>query len=110
MVILLDLRQQYNELILKHAYFLQSDLIVVLLFTGRPSIFAIFMHYKFLTMRYMSQRNPYCRQVFYELRMVLQQYAYQQSCPAFLKKVINKTVEIVLRLAPTTAAPASAAQ
>merc|ERR1712136_475706 len=85
-------------------------MLVFQLFTGRPSIFAIFMHYKFLTMRYMSQRNPYCRQVFYELRMVLQQYAYQQSCPAFLKRVINKTVEIVLRLAPTAAAPASVTQ
>jgi len=39
--------------------------------------------------------------------MMAQQYAYQQSCPGFLKKVINKTVEIVMRLAPAPAAAAA---
>ena len=83
-------------------------MLIFQLFGGTPSIFAIFTYYKFLTLRYLSQRNPYSRQVFYELRMVLQQYAYTQSCPGFLKKVINKLVDVLTRLGPEPPIPPAA--
>jgi transmembrane protein 33 len=47
---------------------LLMPVLVLTIFVSRSSFLLIFMYYRFLTLRYASQRNPYTRMLFYELR------------------------------------------
>ena len=44
---------------------------IFLVFTGKGGLVLPFFYYRFLTLRYASRRNPYCRTVFWELRMTI---------------------------------------
>ena len=49
-----------------------------------------FIYYRFLSMRYTSRRNPYCRTMCHELRLAVEALAYNPKCPVWAKNVIYK--------------------
>lgn len=72
--------------------------LVVMVCLGRAQIFSPFLYYRYVKLRYSSQRNAYCRQVFYELRMTAHQYKSSPSMPGFLKKAIDGVENVCMRL------------
>jgi len=74
--------------------------IVISIFTGSMSILQPFVYYRFMQLRYASRRNPYCRQLFYELRVALEHVAAKPSMPAFVGQSVRTFVGVVSRLAP----------
>lgn len=58
------------------------------------------MYYHFLTMRYDSRRNPYTRNMFYELRISVEAIAAKPNIPDFVRKSIYTGIAVVSRLAP----------
>jgi len=74
--------------------------ILVMIFAGKCGIFVPFIYYRFLCMRYQSRRNPYNRIMFYEMRIMLEHYTCQPSCPAFLRNLTSKFIALVMRMAP----------
>lgn len=77
--------------------------IIFLAFTGRASILLPFVYYRFLSLRYTSQRNPYSRTMFYELRLSTEVLVYKPQCPAFIRNIVLKLIGFISRLAPQTA-------
>lgn len=63
----------------------------------------IFVYYRFLTMRYASRRNPYTRNAFYELRLVVESYIHRPGCPEFIRNVASKAIALISRQAPLLA-------
>ena len=57
-----------------------------------------FIYYMFLSMRYTSRRNPYCRTICHELRLAVEALAYNPKCPVWAKNVICK-VKFAIRKA-----------
>ncbi|KAJ8384859.1 hypothetical protein AAFF_G00197690 [Aldrovandia affinis] len=76
---------------------------VFMLLSGQGSLLQPFIYYRFLTLRYTSRRNPYCRTLFTELRLALEHLIMKQSCPAFLRRMCQSSIAFVSRLAPTAA-------
>lgn len=74
--------------------------ILFMMFTGHASIFLPFIYYRFLTLRYGSRRNPYCRQLFGELRLASENLCSSPSCPAFIRNITYKMIAFISRLAP----------
>ncbi|ESP00025.1 hypothetical protein LOTGIDRAFT_186614 [Lottia gigantea] len=79
--------------------------IIMFTFTGKASIFMPFVYYRFLSLRYSSRRNPYCRTLFSELRMTVEYLCNKPQCPQFIRNLLFQGISIVSRLAP---APATA--
>ncbi|XP_026473617.1 Krueppel homolog 2 isoform X2 [Ctenocephalides felis] len=75
-------------------------LTVILIFFGRASLFTPLMYYHFLTLRYASRRNPYTRNMFYELRLSVESIAAKPTVPDFVRNAIYTGVTMVSRLAP----------
>uniref|UniRef100_T1E296 Putative plasma membrane protein n=1 Tax=Psorophora albipes TaxID=869069 RepID=T1E296_9DIPT len=75
-------------------------LAVVLVFLGKAGIMTPLVYYQFLVLRYSSRRNPYTRNVFYELRLVTDNFANGARTPPFVRKVLQSSVSFVSRLAP----------
>ena len=75
--------------------------LIVMVFLGRAQLFSPFLYYRYIMLRYMSQRNAYCRQVFYELRVAGDQYKNSPKVPGILKKAIDMAQRVCLRLVPT---------
>jgi len=75
---------------------------VIMIIAGKLSLLIPFVYYRFLTLRYASRRNPYTRQVFAELRLVVESYCNSPSCPAALRNIAQKMIGFVTRLAPPT--------
>lgn len=73
---------------------------VVLILLGRAGLLTPFMYYQFILMRYRSRRNPYTRNMFLELRQLLETTANKPSTPAFLRNAIMTIVTYTCRLAP----------
>ncbi|XP_062917435.1 transmembrane protein 33-like [Mobula hypostoma] len=73
---------------------------VFMLLGGRAHIFLPFFYYRFLTLRYVSRRNPYCRTLFYELRVAIEQLTARPSCPTFLRNACHKAIKVICKLAP----------
>lgn len=81
---------------------------IAMVFVGRGSLLVPFFYYRFLQLRYMSRRNPYSRLVFGQLRMKIEQMAYNASCPGIAKKALLAIVSIASKLSPASiATPAS---
>ncbi|XP_023685284.1 transmembrane protein 33 [Paramormyrops kingsleyae] len=74
---------------------------VFMLFSGQGSLLLPFIYYRFLTLRYSSRRNPYCRTLFTELRILIEHFIMKPSCPAFLRRMCHSSIAFVSRLAPT---------
>ncbi|GAB6028611.1 Transmembrane protein 33 [Chamberlinius hualienensis] len=77
-------------------------LMIFMIFMGRASLLVPFVYYRFLSMRYVSRRNPYARNVFHELRMVTELKINHPSCPAVIRNFAHKIIGFVIRLAPPT--------
>ncbi|KAL7075415.1 hypothetical protein ACQ4LE_004916 [Meloidogyne hapla] len=75
-------------------------LIIFMIFMGKASLIGPFVYYRFLTMRYMSRRNPYTREMFTQLKFIFTSFANNPSCPAFVSSSIFKCVALLERLAP----------
>ncbi|XP_067948681.1 transmembrane protein 33-like [Watersipora subatra] len=75
---------------------------LLLLLSGFATLVLPFLYYRFLCMRYTSVRNPYCRTVFYEMRVLSEYLARDQRCPSFCSNVIYKVIGFVSRMAPVT--------
>uniref|UniRef100_UPI00398F005B transmembrane protein 33-like isoform X3 n=1 Tax=Pristiophorus japonicus TaxID=55135 RepID=UPI00398F005B len=73
---------------------------VFMLLGGRAHLFLPFFYYRFLTLRYASRRNPYCRTLFYELRVAIEQMTTRPSCPSFIRNACHKTIKLICKLAP----------
>lgn len=78
--------------------------IIFMLFSGHSSLLLPFVYYRFLTLRYSSRRNPYCRQLFYELRVTVESLTSRAGCPAFLRNMSCKAIGLIARLAPAVPA------
>ncbi|KTG31532.1 hypothetical protein cypCar_00003756 [Cyprinus carpio] len=74
---------------------------VFMLFSGQGSLLQPFIYYRFLTLRYTSRRNPYCRTLFTELRILLEHFVMKPSCPAFFRRMCLNSIAFISRLAPT---------
>lgn len=74
--------------------------IFVMIFSGKSGLFIPFIYYRFLCMRYSSRRNPYNRIMFYELRVILESYTNQASCPQMVKNLSQRLINLVTRFAP----------
>jgi len=77
---------------------------VFLILTGQSNILTPFLYYRFLSLRYASQRNPYCKQLFYEIRCAVETLCSRPQCPQFLSGICYKAIGLISRLAPTAAA------
>ncbi|KAM6953673.1 LOW QUALITY PROTEIN: transmembrane protein 33-like [Aplochiton taeniatus] len=73
---------------------------VFMLFSGQGSLLQL-IYYRFLTLRYTSRRNPYCRSLFTELRILLEHFIMKPTCPAFFRKMCLNSIAFISRLAPT---------
>ncbi|KAM9143695.1 transmembrane protein 33 isoform 1-T1 [Pangshura tecta] len=76
---------------------------VFMLLSGQGSLLQPFIYYRFLTLRYSSRRNPYCRTLFTELRIVVEHLIMKPSCPLFVRRLCLNGISFISRLAPTVA-------
>ncbi|XP_045139988.1 transmembrane protein 33 [Echinops telfairi] len=76
---------------------------VFMLFSGQGSLLQPFIYYRFLTLRYSSRRNPYCRTLFNELRIVVEHIIMKPACPLFVRRLCLQSIALISRLAPTMA-------
>lgn len=74
--------------------------IVIMIFMGKAGIFVPFIYYRFICMRYQSRRNPYNRIMFYELRMIIDYYTSQPSCPGVFRSLGQSLINLMNRFAP----------
>lgn len=77
--------------------------VFLMTFTGKCSIFLPVIFYRFLLLRYSSRRNPYCRTLFYELRLTVEYLCNKPQCPAVVRNIFTKAIAFISRLAPTVA-------
>ena len=83
-------------------------LVGVQLFTGQcGSILTPLVYYQFLVLRYMSRRNPYVKNAFSEMKVVVNQMIYSQSCPGFVRSIVSKAMGLIERMSPVSYQPAS---
>jgi len=75
-------------------------LTVLLVLMGKASLLTPFIYYHFLTQRYTSRRNPYTRNMFHELRILVERTAERPSLPSFVKKGLLGVVSFTIKLAP----------
>ncbi|KAK6626108.1 hypothetical protein RUM43_006413 [Polyplax serrata] len=73
---------------------------VILLLLGYASLFTPLLYYQFLCLRYASRRNPYTRNLFHELRIVLEKTANKPGIPQFIRQAILTIVSVGCKLAP----------
>lgn len=69
-------------------------------FRGRAGLMTPFVYYHFLVLRYSSRRNPYTRNMFYEMRLATESAAHHPQVPAIAKKLIFTSISVISRLAP----------
>jgi hypothetical protein len=79
-------------------------MIIFMMFTGNSSLLLPFIYYRFITLRYASRRNPYCRQLFYELRVTTEHLCSKPQCPAFVRNLSFKISGFISNLAPAVPA------
>jgi transmembrane protein 33 len=85
-----------NEIIL-------MPILILSILVVRSNFLLIFMYYRFLTLRYASHRNPYTRNLFFELRQAVEQLCARPACPPIIARACHNTIAFVNRLAPTAA-------
>lgn len=83
-----------NEIVL-------MPILILSILVVRSNFLLIFMYYRFLTLRYASQRNPYTRTSFYEIRQAVEQLCARPACPPIIARACHSTIAFVNRLAPT---------
>ncbi|CAF1049550.1 unnamed protein product [Rotaria sp. Silwood1] len=83
-----------NEIVL-------MPILILSIFVSRSNFLLIFMYYRFLTLRYTSHRNPYTRNLFYEIRQSVEYLCNKPACPPFIGRICYNTIAFINRLAPT---------
>jgi len=78
---------------------------ISMIFFGRMSLLIPFVYYRFITLRYASRRNPYTRQMFTELRLVIEHQVNKPGFPVAIRNLALKAIVFIGRLAPVTAPP-----
>ncbi|KAK9497792.1 hypothetical protein O3M35_003715 [Rhynocoris fuscipes] len=73
---------------------------IMLIFMGRAGLLTPFLYHQFLTMRYKSQRNPYTRNKFREIRVALESFANKQQTPSLIRRIILSSIDLVSTLCP----------
>lgn len=76
---------------------------ISMIFFGRMSLLTPFIYYRFLTLRYASRRNPYTRQTFHELRLLVEAQVAKPGVPAGVRNMVHKMIAFISRLSPTPA-------
>ncbi|CAF0837026.1 unnamed protein product [Didymodactylos carnosus] len=79
---------------------LLMPILLLSIFVARANFLLIFMYSRFLTLRYSSQRNPYTRQIFTELRITTEQLIHKPQCPQIVRRLCESVIGFVSRLAP----------
>lgn len=74
--------------------------IIFMMFVGKCSFFLPIIYYRFLSLRYSSRRNPYCRTLFTEMRMTVEHFTAMPNCPGVIRGACLKAIAIISRLAP----------
>uniref|UniRef100_A0A915IX62 Transmembrane protein 33 n=1 Tax=Romanomermis culicivorax TaxID=13658 RepID=A0A915IX62_ROMCU len=74
--------------------------VVIMIFSGKSNFLIPFIYYRFLTLRYMSRRNPSTRQAFGQLRFAVEQTVNKPACPQILRNLAYKLINIICRMAP----------
>lgn len=74
--------------------------LVVMIVAGKSTVFMPFVYFRFLSMRYQSRRNPYCKIMFYELRLAVEQLTYNPSCPQFVRSGCQRAIGLISRMSP----------
>ncbi|XP_048773141.1 transmembrane protein 33-like isoform X2 [Ostrea edulis] len=74
--------------------------IIFMMFVGKCSFFLPIVYYRFLSLRYSSRRNPYCRTLFTEMRMTVEHFTAMPNCPGLIRNACLKAIGIISRLAP----------
>jgi hypothetical protein len=85
-----------NEIVL-------MPILILSIFVARSNFLLIFMYYRFLTLRYTSNRNPYTRNLFFELRQSVEYLCNKPACPPFVARLCYNIIGFINRLAPTNA-------
>ncbi|XP_071530224.1 transmembrane protein 33 [Panulirus ornatus] len=101
---LISLVEYQHRNILRGAAFVEIFLLplcIILLFLGRVNLLTPFVYYRFLTLRYSSRRNPYTRNMFYELRVTMEYMVNKPGIPVFLRNAVNRSIVFISGLAPT---------
>ncbi|XP_076620257.1 transmembrane protein 33-containing Krueppel homolog 2 [Colletes latitarsis] len=73
---------------------------VLLVFTGRAGLLTPIIYYQFLKSRLESQRNPYTRKVFHELRNKLSSISRRQSLPEIVRRMIQGLLLLTQQMVP----------
>lgn len=101
-------KQQQMLRVVATAEIFVMPLVVVQLFTGQcGSILTPLVYYQFLVLRYMSRRNPYVRNAFSEMKMVVNQMIHSPSCPGVVRGVVGKVMGLIERMSPVAYQPTS---
>lgn len=82
---------------------LLMPVLILSIFVVRSNFLLIFMYYRFLTLRYTSQRNPYTRTLFSELRQTADYLCSRPSCPPIITRLCGNTIAFIERLRPSPA-------
>ena len=75
-------------------------LTVFLVFTGRAGLLTPFIYFQFLKLRLASQRNPFTRNVFYELRNGLSSVSRKPAVPIIVRRIIEGLLSLTQQMAP----------
>ncbi|CAF4963340.1 unnamed protein product, partial [Rotaria socialis] len=83
-----------NEIVL-------MPILILSIFVSLSNFLLLFMYYRFLTLRYTSQRNPYTKNMFYELRQSVEYLCNKPACPSVIARLCFNAMAFIDRLAPT---------
>jgi len=100
---LVSLVELQSRNILRSAAFSEiflMPIVVIMIFMGRATLFTPFLYYRFLSMRYASQRNPYTRNMFHEIRLAAEEVASSPRFPQGARNLLFKIINFISRLAP----------
>ncbi|XP_017766380.1 PREDICTED: Krueppel homolog 2 [Eufriesea mexicana] len=73
---------------------------LLLVFTGRAGLLTPFIYFQFLKFRLASQRNPYTRNVFYEIRNGLSSVSRKPMVPIIVRQIIEGLLSLTQQMAP----------
>ncbi|KAK9294642.1 hypothetical protein QLX08_010806 [Tetragonisca angustula] len=73
---------------------------VLLVFTGRAGLLTPFIYFQFLKFRLASQRNPFTRNVFYEIRNGLSSVSRKPTMPVIVRQIIEGLLSLTQQMAP----------
>ncbi|XP_043266436.1 Krueppel homolog 2 [Venturia canescens] len=75
-------------------------LTIILVFSGQAGLFTPFIYYQFLKMRLSSRRNPFTRNLFYEMRSALTAVSAKPAMPGILRWLTNLLLTVTQQMVP----------